>query len=536
MKKRKVLALLLTAVMTMTVVQDVMLVSAADDSVDYSSNVLDDGRTIIHVALTGDPGTLDPFDTGDANSVQEIMTPVREGLAYLNPETLELEGRLAESWEVSDDALVYTVKLYDYIYDTAGNQFTAYDVEWYLNTAKERDIQSSSYVEDVEVVDDYTVIITLNSSDIGVWKAIATFPFCTQASYESADSFATAPVFTGPYMVTDYVVGSSVTIESRGDDYWQDPDLAISVCRQNVDVIDYEIITDSAQLTISLETGLVDVVDALDYLSAESFLEGGMYDGEYFVSDYENPLTQMMYLNMDESNVFANDEHLRNAMMYSIDVEGLIAACSYGYGVRAQTFGCEALASGYLDKWNDEDYFVYDFDYAQEELALSDYDGSTLRMVCSNSDLHQSICTVLQSYWLKLGINTEILPYDGALFNTYKNDAGEWEILIDNTSVGGPIQSLWRRKFDPANFAEGQGGANFIKEGELIDTLMLCINEATLNDEVTDQFHTLLKDMACARSLYNEMNFTVATPVMVQDYYEQTGFICPNACTYVWNE
>lgn len=528
-KLRKLLALILSVSMLLT-----MGISASAEEVDTSKNLLDDGRTIIRVALTGDPGTFDLFDTGYANAITEIMTAVREGLFYVDPETLELKGQLAESCEVSEDALDYTVKLYENIYDSEGNHMTSADVKWCLEKSKENVIQSSSYIESIDIIDDYTLTIHLNSSQIGVWQGVSKLPLCTQAGYENAENFSMAPVFTGAYKVTNYVVGSSVTLEAR-DDYWQKPELAASVQKQNVDVIEYTVISDAAQLSIALETGKVDLIEALDSMTAARFMEGGEYAGQYNVFTYENALNQMLYLNMDETNIFASDAHLRNALMYSIDVNGIIEAASNGYGNPSKTFGCNVLATGYLPKWNDESYFDYDPEFAKEELAASNYDGSTLRIMCSTSDLHQTIAQMVQAYWLQLGVMSEILPYDGALFNTYKNDAKEWDVMVDNTSVGGPLQNLWRRKFDPNNFAEGQGGANFIKSGELLDTLMLCIDESTVNDEVTDQFHVMLKEMACARSLYNAMNFTIGTPVVVDDYYEMTGFLVPNSCTYVWN-
>ena len=123
-KTSKIVALLLAVCMLLT-----MVFSAAAEGVDTSKNLLADGRTIIRVALTGDPGTFDPFDTGYANAITEIMTAVREGLFYVDPETLELKGQLAESVEVSEDAKTYTVKLYDYIYDSEGNHLTAEDVK-----------------------------------------------------------------------------------------------------------------------------------------------------------------------------------------------------------------------------------------------------------------------------------------------------------------------------------------------------------------------------------------------------------------------
>lgn len=94
------------------------------------------GRTLLLAA----PGTPEGFD-GDAlrPGTQETVVQVYEGLTrygrsqrgdrtYLD--SAEIEGHLAEKWQVSDDGLRYVFTLREGVKSPHGNELTAADVEW----------------------------------------------------------------------------------------------------------------------------------------------------------------------------------------------------------------------------------------------------------------------------------------------------------------------------------------------------------------------------------------------------------------------
>jgi ABC-type transport system substrate-binding protein len=94
------------------------------------------GRTLLLAA----PGTPEGFD-GDAlrPGTQEVVVQVYEGLTrygrqqrgdrtYLN--AAEIEGHLAERWQVSDDGTRYVFTLREGVKSPHGNELTAADVEW----------------------------------------------------------------------------------------------------------------------------------------------------------------------------------------------------------------------------------------------------------------------------------------------------------------------------------------------------------------------------------------------------------------------
>ena len=243
-----------------------------------------------------------------------------------------------------------------------------------------------------------------------------------------------------------------------------------------------------------------------------------------------------MYLNMAEGTILAEDLNLRKAIFHCINRADLILGASNGYGTECVTFGCEAGSLGFLSKWYDEEYYAYDLEYAKECLKNSKYDGQKIRIVSNNSDLKKAQSQLIQLMLMSIGIDAECLPYEDALFNTYKNDSTQWEILIDNTSSGAELANMWRRKLDPNNFKNDQGGANFMHNDELNKLLWACISTATYSEETVDAYHQALKAEYSCMGLYNPMNFDVCSTVVTDTYNNHTGHLLVNACTFVWNE
>ena len=510
---------------------DTTIVEVSDDF-DYSAWVNADGKTVVNVATTADPGTFDPQQTGASAALSATQF---EGLCHINSVTWEIEPWLAKSFEMSEDGKSVVVEIYDNITDSKGNHITSSDVAYCYDMAKESGRANSSSIDHIEIVDEYNLIIHLTNTQVGVWATVCHFSIYSQKAYEEGD-FAVAPVATGPYVLTNWTPGSSYTFEKR-DDYWQaDESLVALPSKANVDIINYMIIKEPAQQAIQLELGDIDMVNGLSYIEASRFMEGGENEGTRNVFVYDSILAQLMYLNMSEGSLLAKDLELRKAIFHAINRADLILGASNGYGNECVTFGCEAGSVGFLDKWYDEDYYTYDLNYAKECLANSNYNNEVIRIVSNNSDLKKSQIQLIQLMLNSIGINAECLPYEDALFNTYKNDPNEWEILVDNTSAGAELASMWRRKFDPNNFKNDQGGANFMHDDELNQLLWTCIDTTTYSDETVDAFHQALKERYSAMGLYNPMNFDVCSPVVVETYNNSTGHLLVNACTFVWNK
>ncbi|MBW2660038.1 MAG: polyamine ABC transporter substrate-binding protein, partial [Deltaproteobacteria bacterium] len=128
----------------------------------FAENVLRIGT------LGSDAISLDPHMS--TKTQDKIIFPlIFNGLVRFKPGTADLnsiEPDLAESWEVSEDKLVWTFKLRHGVQFHGGyGELTADDVVFSLNKAAEKTTSSAykeySAVKSVEAVDPYTVKITL---------------------------------------------------------------------------------------------------------------------------------------------------------------------------------------------------------------------------------------------------------------------------------------------------------------------------------------------------------------------------------------
>jgi ABC-type transport system substrate-binding protein len=508
--------------------------AASSSGVSWSKNLTSDGRTMVTVALGDDPGTLDPAQYGAIMSLNLTTTMVWECLYERMPGIMI--PQIAKSYTLDSDNLTYHVEIYDYIYDSAGNHFTADDVVFCYDRAKKEGFNSTTFYDSVVKEGDYKVTIKMNNSMVGIFEQIAqAIALYTRKAFEDANgSFGTSKaVFTGPYKVAEWISGTSMRLE-KNDNYWQKPELRNIYAAQNVDVINYVIIKDNAQLAIALETGAVDMVYNLSSLEAQRFLPTGSSSQGFRVWEFENLETQFMYLNQSPGSVFASDINLRRAVMHSMDMQGLVDGVLDGKAVIAKAFANSMIAD-YQKAWDNEDYFKYDVNYAKQCLAQSKYAGQKLRIMVSGNPLHGGIALVLQGFLDAVGINAEILAYDNSLFNNYKYDEKQWDIMFDQTSWSGIIPTQWRDKFDARTFRGGKQGFIAVVDPKFQELVSAADNLSTYSPQAVNAFHQYLKEQAYARGLFNQMSQSVTTDVVVEYMNHRIGSMFPAGCKYVWN-
>lgn len=112
--------------------------------------------------LSAEPATLNPITATDAYA-SNIDDYIYESLLKRDEKTLKLVPVLAESWEISDDHLVYTFHLKRNIHWQDGQPFTAQDIRFSLDRINDPKVDAAHLrayyhdIEKLEVIDDYTV-------------------------------------------------------------------------------------------------------------------------------------------------------------------------------------------------------------------------------------------------------------------------------------------------------------------------------------------------------------------------------------------
>ncbi len=486
----------------------------------------------VTIALNQDPGDLKPVGV-NMGSKPYIYHEIYEYLFDL--ENNDYVPVLAKGYTKVDD-LTYDVQLYDNIYDSAGNHITASDVVFSTQVLVDSGQNFKWYmVGTITAKDDYTVEYTWTKpiTDVGELE----FPWCrtvifSQKAYEaSADQFATAPIATGPYVVKEFTSGSKVILEANPK-YWQTDKSLISLRHQaNVQTIEYDIIAESAQNVIALETG---AVDYSEYVPAENFTEfqaGGKYADKYNTDVASGSFVYALNVNQSEGKVGA-DLNFRLAVYYAINNDAIATALQDTI-VPAKAFGTPHFDSEYQAAWDETPNYIntFDPDKSKELLAKTTYNGEKLILATQQDENSQKIATVIQGFLLTVGINTEIKVLDQAAGQTIDTEPDGYDIKIFGMG-GGSLIGEWNRVMNNHELGKDYS-VGFVKDPQL-QTLFETANAIETH---TPENLTALENYVLEHGYF----YAVGSPRINMVYSKniskvvlrESEFILPGACTYV---
>ena len=237
-------------------------------------------------------------------------------------------GVLAESWETSDDGLVWTFHLRPGVKFHNGAEMTADDVKWVFDRILSKDsgaAMRSTYVKiglQVEVVDPATVKMTITSGagPFLSYLGLLNRPAIVHRDGYDADGNATTIIGTGPFMLDSFKVGESYTLK-KFDEYWVEG-------QPYLDGVILSVITDPVVRLNALRTGEVDMVEELPIADVKQLVEN--QDPNFTVEVY--------YFNSDARLVMNhtrppfNDLNARQAVQYAFDRNAYNEAVYFGLG------------------------------------------------------------------------------------------------------------------------------------------------------------------------------------------------------------
>ena len=291
------------------------------------------------LAMVLEPTGLDPT-TAPAAAIGEIVHyNILEGLTKIGMNGA-VTPLLAESWSMDPDGKTYTFKLRKGVKFQDGEAFDSSDVKFSFERAKDEKSTNKAKkavfdnISSISTPDPQTVILVLNNADgnllfrLGENTAVILDP-------KSADGTATKPVGTGPYTLTEWKKGSSVTLTKWPG--FRDP------ASIKLNKVTFRFINDPAARVAALLAGDIDAVPRLD---APQSVKQFQADKRFTVAIGSTAGKGIMTIN-NKKKPF-DDVRVRRALMHAIDRKAFIDGVLEGL---AQPIGSHMAPTdaGYLD-------------------------------------------------------------------------------------------------------------------------------------------------------------------------------------------
>jgi peptide/nickel transport system substrate-binding protein len=345
-------------------------------------------------------------------------------------------GRLAESWETTDmQTLTFHIRKgvrWQNIPPVNGREMTASDLEYtfqrqlglgsgFTKPSPYVNMASYAFIKSVTATDKYTLVIKLSEPNFVQFSyLLGENHYMNMVAPEVVKQYGDAQdwrhaIGTGPFILEDFVSGSSLTA-IRNDDYWMYDPLYPQNRLPYLDQVKVLIIPDEATAIAGFRTGKIDLIENLPWQQAASLK--GTIPQLLQASRPQN--SWVIHYHVDQKPF--NDIRVRKAMQMAIDIP-TIARTFYGGNAVSTPTGLIGIKDYYtpFDQWpaDVKAGYTYNPEGAKKLLAEAGYpNGFKCTLTASaidDLDLYQ----VVKSYLASIGVNMEIQVMEPTVWTSY---------------------------------------------------------------------------------------------------------------------
>ncbi|HEV8690774.1 MAG TPA: ABC transporter substrate-binding protein [Ideonella sp.] len=368
----------------------------------------------------GDPQTLDPV------SQNESFTNAMNGQVYeflvARDKQLGLVPALATEWK-QDGPLKWTFKLRKGVKFHEGQSFTADDVVFSVNRAKEKTSQIATYANSLgepKKIDDYTVEFNLAQFDPIFLQHLNTVyimskPWCEEHKVTKPQDFTNKEETyaamhangTGPWILVSRAPDVK-TVYKRNPNWWG------GKMEGNVQEVVYTPIKSDATRIAALISGEVDfILDPpprdLERLRSTDGVQ--VFDGpenRVIFIGLDQARDELLYSSVKGKNPF-KDVRVRRALYQAVDAETIKTKLMNG-----QATPTGAVMPSPLGDFNDpeiEKRLPFDLAAARKLMAEAGYaDGFEVTLDCPNNRYinDERICVALAGMWEKIKVRVRV--------------------------------------------------------------------------------------------------------------------------------
>lgn len=355
-----------------------------------------------------------------------VLNQITDKLTYQNPQTLEIEPWLAESWEVNETATEYTFKLRPGITFSDGTPLDAKTVAANFDTFglgnKDLKYPVSEVINNYdhsEVIDDLTVKFTFKKPSPGFLQGTAVIGSGIVSAATLAQPFdafgdATKIVGTGPFVVESEVLGKELNLKARADYNWG-PVKFEHQGRAWLDAIKYIITPEDSVRIGALLAGQADVIRQI-----QAYDEPQVIDAGYSIfAPGTRGLNNAISFRPD--NPLVADLKVRQALLYATNRQEIVDTLfSPNYPLATSILSSQA--AGYVDL---SAKLVYDQEKAKALFAeagwvpgadgILEKDGKKLDLTVYASlpqPQNEAVLQLLAQQWAQVGVKLNVLAGD----------------------------------------------------------------------------------------------------------------------------
>lgn len=347
----------------------------------------------ITIAIGGEPSTLDPLVRDDGNE-RAVTQNIFETLMGRTPNGKRLYPKLAAAAPIRINPTTWRFKLRPGIKFTDGEPLNADAVVASVNhiidpKASSEQVGFVGTLAGAKAVDDLTVDIRTKGPD-PILPSRMYWMRIIPANWQSVPDFASKPVGTGPYRLTQWSRGDQITLEANPS-YWGTP-------KPSIETVTYKFVPEGATQLAGLAAGNFDLITNLIPEDASRAPKAIALDS------LEHPI---FILNARPGTQVTANVKVRQALNYALDKNAIAKKLYLGYATVDKGQLLSPTWFGYDPRLK---AVPYDPAKAKALIAAAGANGKTLNLVGETGRWlkDRELIEAAAQFWRSIGLKVNV--------------------------------------------------------------------------------------------------------------------------------